>query len=386
MNRVILTDARVVLPDRAEEASVLVEDGRIADIVPGRRFPEGVSLAGQYLVPGLIDLHTDYLEREARPRSSADFPLAMAFHFMDTRAIGAGITTVLGAARITERKETSERIIGWDGDGLALAHAYQELRRKALARHFVHLRWDPNFLPVDTILSRLRELDSLGNLVFNDSTPGERQFRNLDELIRNYAFQRKVSPEEARAHFDARIERGRTINNRGAVQAALGDRLPLGSHDDATIEHVDEAYRFGATLAEMPVTIEAARRAKELGMDVCMGAPNYYRGGSHCGNLAAPDAVAEGLVDIFCSDFHFPAMLGAAMRMLKAGMAAPDVFRYFTRNPARHLRLDHELGSIEIGKKADLTAFVPHDDFGLVTHVWIDGELRYRIAHPSSAP
>src|SRR6516225_1538129 len=100
MGREILTDATVVTPDWAGEAAVVVEEGRIAEILPEQRLPEGRSLTGRFLIPGIIDIHTDYLEREARPRSSADFPLEMAFHFMDVRAIGAGITTVLGAARI----------------------------------------------------------------------------------------------------------------------------------------------------------------------------------------------------------------------------------------------------------------------------------------------
>ncbi len=383
MQRTILTDAIVVTPEWADIASVVIEDDRIADVARGRRYADGISLPGQWLIPGIIDIHTDYLEREARPRPSADFPLEMAFHFMDIRAIGAGITTVLGAARITEPKETQTGTIGWNGDGLALARAYQELRQTALARHLIHLRWDPNFLPVDSILTELQSLDSLGNLVYNDSTPGERQFQNLEELIQHYAFHRKVAIEVARAHFAARIERGRTINNRGQVQASLAVRVPIGSHDDATEAHVEEAHAFGATLAEMPVSLVAARRAKSLGMDVCMGAPNYFRGGSHCGNLSSLVAMEEGLVDIFCSDFHFPAMLGAAMKMVQTGMSLPEVFRLFTLNPARHLRMDNQLGSIEMGKRADLTALIPHENFGQVTHVWRDGQLRYRIQHRS---
>ena len=435
MDRVILTDATVVTPQWAGEASVVVEEGRIAAILPDRRLPEGRSLAGQFLIPGLIDIHTDYLEREARPRSSADFPLSMAFHFMDLRAIGAGITTVLGAARISEPKERAQAgkdtaskdipqnthqnshievpenaqkdiipkdisqkdisqkdisqkdisqkdiipkdIIGWNGDGLQLARAYQELRRTALARHYIHLRWDPNFEPVQDILAQLQQIDGIGNLVYNDSTPGERQFQNMEEQIQSLAFHRRISVEEARTHYERLRERGRTINNRAQVQTALADRLPLGSHDDATIDHVLEAHYFGATLAEMPVSLAAARKAKELGMAVCMGAPNYYRGGSHCGNLSSLDAMQEGLVDIFCSDFHFPAMLGAAMKMLTSGMDPVAVFRLFTQNPAQHLRLDQEIGSLTVGLKADLTAFHPRPDFGLVTHVWVEGQLRF---------
>src|SRR5262249_59829734 len=120
-----------------------------------------------------------------------------------------------------------------------------------------------------------------------------------------------------------------------------------------------EAHAAGATLSEMPCTIEAARRAKELGMMICMGAPNYFRGGSHCGNLSCPEAMAEGLVDILCSDFHFPSMLGSAVKMINAGMPPSGAINMITLNAARHLRRDDQLGSIEKSKKAHLLAFSP---------------------------
>lgn len=279
----------------------------IAEICPGRRYSEGLDLSGQFLIPGIIDIHTDYLEKELNPRPAAAFPLPMAFHMMDVRAIACGLTTVLGAARFDR-----------DGGGLELARAYEELRHTALAHHLIHIRWDPNFEPVDDMLEQLGQIRSIGNLVYNDSTPGERQFRNLDEQIRRYAENRGVPIETARTVFEARRQAAASINTRPKVKAALCGRLPLGSHDDTTIEHVIEAHESGATLAEMPVTLEAARKAKELGMMVCMGAPNYFRGGSHCGNLSCPEALEEGLVDILCSDFHFPSLLASAVKMIRA--------------------------------------------------------------------
>jgi alpha-D-ribose 1-methylphosphonate 5-triphosphate diphosphatase len=377
MARQILTNAHIVLPDRSLHGSVVIEDDRIADISAGR-YGSGLDLQGQFLIPGVIDIHTDYMEKELNPRPSATFPLRMAFHFMDVRAVACGLTTVLGAARISNDDDpTSARVSIWRGDGLKLAKAYRELGRTALARHLVHLRWNPNFEPVEQILEELRTLESVGNLVYNDAVPGERQFRNVnEERIELFAKQKGLPLEAARIEWEARRDALRRINSRPAVKAALAGLLPIGSHDDTTVEHVDEAWACGATLAEMPCTIEAARRAKELGMLVCMGAPNYFRGGSHCGNLSARDAMAEGLVDILCSDFHFPSMLGSVVMMMRDGMAPADAVRLVTLNPARHLRRDHDLGSIDVGKKADLVSFAPRDGFAAVTHVWVDGQVK----------
>jgi len=125
--RQILTNANVVLPDRTVHGSVVVEGERIAEISATRRYPEGLDLQEQFLIPGVIDIHTDYMEKELNPRPSANFPLNMAFHFMDVRAIACGLTTVLGAARISDDEEKSTRTSIWRGDGLALAKAYPKL-------------------------------------------------------------------------------------------------------------------------------------------------------------------------------------------------------------------------------------------------------------------
>jgi alpha-D-ribose 1-methylphosphonate 5-triphosphate diphosphatase len=153
------------------------------------------------------------------------------------------------------------------------------------------------------------------------------------------------------------------------VKAAFGGKICIGSHDDTTIAHVIEAHEMGATLAEMPTSLIAARKAKELGLAVCMGAPNYLRGGSHCGNLSAVEAMAEGLVDVLCSDYHFPSPHRAVA--------------FVTLNAARVLGRDAELGSIEVGKKADLAAFHTRGKHAFVKAAWVDGRLKLQLGLPA---
>jgi alpha-D-ribose 1-methylphosphonate 5-triphosphate diphosphatase len=375
-SRVIITNTDLILPDKTMRGSIVIEDGRITEILP-RVLTEGHDLDGGFLIPGIIDIHSDYIEREIHPRPSAEFPLPLAFHFMDVRAICSGITTLLSAARFSPKQEDSDKA----PFGLELAAAFGRLRETALARHYVHVRWNPVFEPADELLQQLLKVPYVGNLVYNDWTPGERQFRDMESLIRNYAIRNQVSKETAAEHFEKRRIAAKSTNNRQAVKAALCGKLPLGSHDDTTVEHVLEAHEYGSVLAEMPVTIEAARKAKELGMLVCMGAPNYYRGGSHCGNLSCTEALAEGLVDILCSDYHFPSLLTSAWLMMERGMSPSQAMNLITLNPARHLGLAGELGSIEVGKKADLVAFEPRDQHAFVSHVWVDGEMRYAAGH-----
>lgn len=380
MHRLILTNARIVLPDRAIEGSVIVEEDRIVEIVEGRHFAEGIDLHGQWLIPGVIDLHTDYLEKEINPRPKTGFPLPVAFHMMDQRALACGMTTVLGGVRFSNDRSKESTL--WGGNGLDLAAGYEELRRTSLARHYLHVRWDTNFEPVDDLLAQMQKLECIGNIVYNENIPGERQFQDLDELARRRAARGDKTIAEARAELDERIRIGRSINNREKVKAAFAGKLCIGSHDDTTEAHVIEAKATGATLAEMPTSLIAARKAKELGLDVCMGAPNYLRGGSHCGNLSAVEAVNEGLVDALCSDYHFPSLLGAVVKMMASGIPVAQAVAYVTINPARILGWSADFGSIEVGKKADLVSFHERGGYPIVTAAWVDGRLKLQIGVP----
>ncbi len=377
MNQTILKNAKIVLPHRVQSGSLVIEDDRIVDIVGHSAFSDGVDMEGQWLIPGLIDIHTDYFEKELHPRPSAAFPAELAFYMMDMRALASGLTTILGAVRISadEKKSTSHPLR--QNFGLALADEYERLSLNASARHLMHIRWDTNFEPVDAILEQLAGYATLGNLVFNENIPGQRQFRSLEDLAGKRASSQGISQEEAMRKLLDQIEKHSKVNNRERVKAHFGGKICIGSHDDTTVEHVDEAYAMGATLSEMPTTIEAARRARELGMHVCMGAPNYYRGGSHCGNLACSDALAEDLVDSLCSDYHFPSMLGSVVKMMAEGMDPSRAVNLVTLNPALTIGRADELGSIEVGKKADLTLFSPREGYARVLEVWVDGVSRY---------
>jgi alpha-D-ribose 1-methylphosphonate 5-triphosphate diphosphatase len=151
----------------------------------------------------------------------------------------------------------------------------------------------------------------------------------------------------------------------------------IASHDDTTAAHVEEGKAFGATLSEMPTSLEAARKARELGMWICMGAPNYYRGGSHCGNLSCVEALQEDLVDILCSDYHFPTLLASVVRMIEQGIDPSRAVNLVSLNPAKLLSFDKEIGSVEAGKKADLVVFESRGgstgSFASVSRVFVDG-------------
>jgi alpha-D-ribose 1-methylphosphonate 5-triphosphate diphosphatase len=376
MKEKILSNAHIVTPDENFIGSVVIHNGYIIDVVKDKFYSSGVDLKQQWLLPGLIDIHSDYLEKEIHPRPSAQFPVDFAVHYMDARAAACGLTTVFSAVSFSQdysKLRTFE-------DAFNMVKQFEEATKDTLVKHFLHARLDPNTNAVLDYIDNILNHKSLQLVVYNDSVPGERQF-TLEYTIEMRAKARGVSKEEIRPQILQMIEERKKINHRPSIYKKLKDHVVLGSHDDTTAEHVHEAKKYGATLSEMPTTIEAARTAKKEGMLVCMGAPNYYRGGSHCGNLACKDAIKENLVDIICSDYHFPSMIACYVKMLKDGYSPSFAANLMTRNAADLIGLKNT-GRIETGMKADLIAFDIKNTFGAVNYVFVDGDLKYNTQYP----
>jgi alpha-D-ribose 1-methylphosphonate 5-triphosphate diphosphatase len=373
MNTHLLTNARIVTPTEDFTGSLIIENGIISEIIKDKYYAEGIDLKGQWLIPGCIDIHTDYLEKELYPRTGAGFPLPFALHFMDARAAACGITTVFSAVSFSDNEEKNRSL----AEAMELSRQIDATRHSLLVRHFLHARIDPNSTGLLDYLEQMRQLESLYMVIYNDHIPGQRQYTLQQQIeLRTKAF--GITPEEAMLKLQKQIDKTSKINNRAQIYEAFKDTYILGSHDDTTVEHVEEGKYYGATLSEMPTTLVAARKAKELGLWICLGAPNYYRGGSHCGNLSSHDAIAEDLCDILCSDYHFPTMLGSVVKMIENGISPSKAVNMVSLNPARLLNFDAETGSIEIGKKSDLVAFSSEKSFASVSYALVDGIVKYK--------
>ena len=364
----LLTNARIVTPDADFTGTVVIEEGIITGVFKDKFYREGIDLRGQWLTPGCIDIHTDYLERELHPRSSASFPLSFALHFLDARAASCGITTVFSAISYSDNESKARSV----EQAVSLARDIDAARQGLLVRHYVHARIDPNTDAILSVLDGMRALESLYLVVFNDTIPGQRQF-TIEQQVEMRMQSRGLTRDQALDSLHRQAEKARAIDHRQLIRAAFEGKCILGSHDDTTEAHVREAAAAGAVLSEMPTTLAAARLAKGLGLWVCMGAPNYYRGGSHCGNLSCAAAMEEDLVDILCSDYHFPAMLGSVVRMMEDGLAPCRAVNMVSWNPAKLLGLNQQLGCIGVGKKADLIAWNAAEGYAAVTRVWVDG-------------
>jgi len=371
----ILTNARIVTDEAVLRGSLVLRDELIAAVDAGPSRTAGAAdLDGDWLLPGLVELHTDNLERLFTPRPGVRWPADAAMLTHDAQVAAAGITTVCDAVCVGFYGGRSERLdyLGLSLDVLRRARAAGALK----AEHLLHLRLeltDPHMLE---LFEPLRGEPSLRLVSFMDHTPGQRQWRDLDKL-RGFHLGREVKTEaEFQAMVARRVAEQQVFaqRHRRAVLRLLDGRgVVRASHDDTTAEHVAEARACGCTIAEFPTTLEAAEAARGAGMGIVMGAPNLVIGGSHSGNVAAAELVERGLLDAFSSDYVPASLLQAAFLLREGfGLPMPDAVAAVTRNPARLLGLA-DRGIIAPGLRADLVRVREVGTTPTVVQVWSAG-------------
>ncbi|GAA6201867.1 alpha-D-ribose 1-methylphosphonate 5-triphosphate diphosphatase [Aquicoccus sp. SU-CL01552] len=371
-----LANAMLVLPGETRRGSLRVVDGTIAAIDSGAAVPQGaVDCGGDHVAPGLIELHTDNLERHIQPRPKVDWPHAAAIIAHDAELAGAGITTVFDAMRVGSIPSGTGRYLKY---ARGLASELLELRAADALKisHFLHLRAE---VCSETLLEELAEFDAddrVGLVSLMDHTPGQRQFRDLAKFEAYVKGKHAMTDDDFRRHVAQLTELRRKVGDAheiGAVAQARRFGAVLASHDDTTGAQVETSAGYGIRLAEFPTTVTAAQACRDHGIAVMMGAPNLVRGGSHSGNVAAQELAEAGLLDIVSSDYVPAALLFAAVRL---GQVWGDMARGLstvTEAPARAVKLA-DRGTLAPGKRADLVRFRLRGDVPVLSGVWSRGQ------------
>jgi alpha-D-ribose 1-methylphosphonate 5-triphosphate diphosphatase len=376
----VLANARLVLPDRlVEQGWLAISDGTIVEIGEGRAPECGEDLDGDLLMPGLVELHTDHLEAHYAPRPNVHWHPVAAVVSFDGQLATSGITTVLDSLRVWS-EDGAEEV---DGEAAVLAQAIAEARTDGMLRvsHFLHLRCE---VPMPNVVAEAAELIGRSDvrlLSLMDHTPGQRQFRDEGKLREYYRGKANLTDAALDALFARRIEHQAAHaaeNYCGLVALARKHNVPLASHDDTTLEHVEQAIRDRVAIAEFPTTVEAALALHRNGIGVLMGAPNLVRGGSHAGNVATAELAEMGALDVLSSDYMPASLLLAAVRLpaIIPGVDLAAAIRMVTRTPAQAIGLD-DRGEIAEGKRADLIRVRVIQQLPVVRSVW---QLGRRVA------
>jgi alpha-D-ribose 1-methylphosphonate 5-triphosphate diphosphatase len=376
MNETVLSNARLVLGETVVHGSLSIAGDSIRAIDPGRSsLPQAIDCGGDLLLPGLVELHTDNLEKHAVPRPGVAWPLRAAVPTHDAQLLCAGITTSFNALSIGDHENPTSP----EQAAQAIVAAQESGRLRA--DHYLHLRCE---LPCPTLLEQLEPLlrqPRVRLLSLMDHTPGQRQFRDLPTYRRYYG---RHGAQWDDAGFAAMVEQRRELQRRHAethadavAQLARERGLALASHDDADAGHVQWARSLGATIAEFPISVEAAAAARAAGLVILGGAPNLVCGGSHSGNVAVRDLALRGLLDVLSSDY-FPSSLLHAVFMLQGldGRPLHECVAAVSRAPAEAVGL-HDRGELAVGKRADLLRVRLIEGQPCVESAWVAGRQRY---------
>jgi alpha-D-ribose 1-methylphosphonate 5-triphosphate diphosphatase len=380
----IFTGATVITEDEVlEGCDVAVEGDRIVATGPRGTLRETGSeptdLSGCYLMPGLMDIHADYLERMVAPRPTTIIDFGLALRFAERELVAHGITTMFHSLSFyagpefvpsaARRPEHTAGLIAVIGAASGKEH---------IIRHRLHARFETDSV---TRLDELKAYIAEGKvdlLSFMDHSPGQGQYRDLDILRKTLRGYNAKSDEEAELMMRDSLTRPRLgPEELGELSRFARDRgIAVASHDDDSPGKVARAASIGGTISEFPISLETARAARAAGMHAVAGAPNVVLGGSHSGNISAAEAILDGSVDVLCSDYYPPALLNSVFVMaFRYGLGLSAAVRLATLNPAAAVNADADYGSIAVGKKADLIAVrLMADGFPAVALAVVDGE------------
>ncbi len=371
----ILGNARLVLPDRVVDRGVLVLRGEtILEIGEGPAPAGALDWDGDLLLPGLVELHTDNLERHLMPRPGVAWPSFAALCAHDSQIATSGITTVFDAVAIGDRDGREERLDYLDDAMTAItSQAGGDTLR---ADHFIHLRCEVPRPDVCELFERYAGYDRVRFVSLMDHTPGDRQFPDIERL-KEYSLLHYGETEEtfaARVAEEQAMQARYATRNKAAIAAAARARgFVLASHDDARPAHIEEAASLGVSVSEFPTTVEAARSARQATMGTIMGGPNVMRGGSASGNVSAGDLARLDLLDALSSDYVPLSLIHAPFRIAAdLGWPLERAVALVTSNPARMGGLQ-DRGAIAPGLRADLVRVQMGEAGPLVRETWRAG-------------
>ena len=355
----VLNNAHIVVTDRVVHGSLHIENGVIAEVsddpylaidgVPGQ------DMGADYLLPGLVELHTDQVESHYQPRPKRFWDPIPAVIAHDAQMAASGMTTVLDAMRIGSGPGENRL----SGDARTLVKAVIHAAESGLLRadHYVHLRCEVGTPDVVDVFDEVGGHQRVRMVSLMDHTPGQRQYADV-EAFRTYMVGKHSMTT---VQFDAHVAELHALssqysedNRRRMAERANERAITMAAHDDATQAHVDESAQAGVRISEFPTTLVAARAARAAGQLVVMGAPNIVRGGSHSGNVSATELLRLGLLDILSSDYVPGSPLQAIFLLFSRGdITLSQGAALVSANPASAAGLD-DRGVIAPGKRADV--------------------------------
>jgi alpha-D-ribose 1-methylphosphonate 5-triphosphate diphosphatase len=376
--------------------AVIIRGDRISSILPmdTLRFhdkDDGETLffdaRGGYIMPGFIDIHSDYIEGILQPRPTCLMDFETGLREAEKQLVGHGVTTIYHSLSLMRGGSAGKHSFRTRENVERLVDCIQELQRgHHLIRHRFHARYEIDNLEIYDYLVQTLEEGSIHELSFMDHTPGQGQYRDLEVYAQSYTtWAAECSGQSLEDILASAGNKPRASHEMLKRLARLAHErgIPLASHDDDSPEKITlMKNEYGAAISEFPIELSVAKKAREEGLLVVVGAPNVMLGGSHSGNLSALELIRDGNADILCSDYYPASLLHAAFKLEEEEiLTLPEAVRMLTLNPARAVGLSADYGSVEVGKKADLLVIRKIQGRPMVDTCFIDGRTTARFEY-----
>lgn len=365
----VIENGRVLRGGRLDRGAL--EFGREGTGAAGAA-PQRFDAAGCWVLPGVVDVHGDAFERIIEPRPGVSMPLADAMREADRQLIACGITTVYHGLTLS-----------WEPGIRSPAHAMQiiDAARAITTRCDTrfNLRWETFALEAEGLVAELLDRLEAPILSLNDHLTSHLHLGAEHRKVRRMAERMGTTPAEADALMQDLARRADEVPGAVARLAACARArgLALFAHDETSPEERARHRALGSAVCEFPMNEATAQAARAAGDHVVVGAPNVVRGGSQNNAICAAAAIRQGVADVLASDYFYPSLVLAALRLIDEGMDPAEAWSCVSLNPARSAGLT-DRGALDDGMRADVIVLDPAER--RVRAVWVDGRCVLRDA------
>jgi imidazolonepropionase-like amidohydrolase len=379
---------------RMEDGTVLIRDGKIAAVGHDVTIPPGaavVDATGMFVTPGLIDCHSHTaIEGNVNEGSISDSAMVDVKDVINPydvniyRALAGGLTVsnvLHGSANaIGGRTEVIKLRWGKDADGIVLQGAMPGVKF-ALGENPKRQGYPASFFSGPNVRER--------------RYPGTRL--GVEDVIREEFTEAKIYQKQWKdyrdraAHGEAGIPPCRNLKLETLVEVLEGKRY-LHCHSyrsDEMLMLMKLSDEFGFKIRTFQHALEAYKVAKEIAARH-IGVSTFSDWWAY--KMEAIDAIPynaaictrKGVVTSVNSDsdeLQRHLNYEAAKSVRYGGLSEEEALALVTINPAKQLGIDKRVGSIDIGKDADLVLWNknPLSNYSKAMKVWIDGEKYFDI-------
>ncbi|MFQ5663347.1 MAG: amidohydrolase [Terriglobia bacterium] len=384
-NATILTVTRGTI----ENGSLLIRDGKVAAVGKKVRAPKGATVidaSGMYVLPGIVDAHS-HIAVEGFGVNEASVAVSSMVRIEDVlnpediniyRVLAGGVTTSLilhGSANpiggqsivLKMRWGKTARELIFEGAPPTIKFALGENPKRSNFR-------PPPGIPRRYPATRMGVMD-----VIRQTFTQAREYRKEWQRYR----QREAAGEENL------IPPRRDLKLEPLVEVLDGKRR-VHAHcyrADEILQLIRLAEEFGFRIAAFQHVLEGYKVAKEIAAHGA-GASTFSDWWAY--KVEAYDAIPynaalmtrKGVVVSLNSDSPEEARhlnQEAAKTMKWGGLSETEALKLITLNPAKQLGIDARVGSIEVGKDADLVIYDKHplSVFAVAQKVLIDGQVYF---------